>query len=126
MKAFYIPIVLLASILCFSLWTGRYVQQQSDVWAAQLKIAAQHAQSNNWGKAADTIQQVYSGWNEQQFLFYTVMDHADLDEAQTLFAGSFAACQEQDSEDFHILLAQLSLQLQLLAETQDIRIENIL
>lgn len=126
MKAFYIPTALLTAILCFSLWAGHYVRQQSDTWTDQLEYAALSAQKDDWAGADSIIQTVYADWNKQQLLFYTVMDHAELDEAQALFVGSFAACREQDSEDFHILLAQLSLQLQLLAEAQDISIKNIL
>ena len=126
MKPLYIPTALLAAILCFSLWVGSFVKEQGRIWDEELLLASQHAQSENWYKAADCIRAAYTNWNEHHFLFYTVMDHADLDQTQALFAGTFAACTQQDSEEFHILLAQLSLQLQLVAEKQIISIENIL
>ena len=126
MKALYIPAALLAAILALSLWSGQYVKKQSDDWARQLETAAVSARSDDWNEAGRIIRRVYTDWNEQEGLFYTIMDHADLDEAQALFAGSFAACRERDSEDFHILLAQLTLQLQLLAESQAVSAKNIM
>ena len=126
MKAFYIPTALLAAILCFSLWVGHFIKEQGQVWEENLLLASQHAHSENWAKATDCIRAAYTNWNEHRFLFYTVMDHADLDQTQALFAGTLAACTQQDREEFHILLAQLSLQLQLVAEKQIISIENIL
>lgn len=126
MKALYIPAALLAAILCFALWTGQFIKQQSDIWSEELYLASQHAQSENWAETADCIQSAYASWMEHQFLFYTVMDHTDLDQTQTLFVGSIAACAQQDQEEFHILLAQLSLQLRFLVEKQATSIENIL
>ena len=37
MKAFYIPVGLLALILGFSLWTGRYVELRTQHWTALLE-----------------------------------------------------------------------------------------
>ena len=54
------------------------------------------------------------------------MDHDELDEAESLFAGAFAVCREEDGADFHMLLAQLMGQLRLLSETQSLSVKNVL
>lgn len=125
MKAFYIPASLLAIILAFSLWTGRYVELQTGGWTDLLKQSDAAARQENWAEAEAQLQQAYQAWDASQTFFHTIMDHSDLDEAETLFQGAMAICDEQDDADFHLLLAQLMSQLRLLAETQSISIKNI-
>ncbi len=126
MKALYIPVGFLAVILGFSLWAGRYVDQRTDHWIAILDEVDAAAQQERWDEAADRLSSAYRDWDSSQSFFHTIMKHEDLDEAESLFAGAFAACREQDNEDFHITLAQLMCQLRLLAETQSVSIKNVL
>lgn len=126
MKALYIPVGFLAVILGFSLWAGRYVDQRTDHWIAILDEVDAAAQQERWDEAADRLSSAYRDWDSSQSFFHTIMKHEDLDEAESLFAGAFAACREQDNEDFHITLAQLTCQLRLLAETQSVSIKNVL
>ena len=126
MKALYIPVGFLAVILGVSLWAGRYVDQRTDHWIAILDEVDAAAQQERWDEAADRLSSAYRDWDSSQSFFHTIMKHEDLDEAESLFAGAFAACREQDNEDFHITLAQLMCQLRLLAETQSVSIKNVL
>ena len=126
MRAFYIPAAVLAAILAFSLWTGRYVQGSAERWTAELSESGQAARRENWAAAADRLDSVYSGWLDNQGFFHTIMDHAELDEVEELFAGALAVCQEQDEPDFHTLLSQLSARLEMLSETQRVSLRNIL
>ena len=125
MKALYIPVGFLAVILGFSLWAGRYVDQRTDHWIAILDEVDAAAQQERWDEAADRLSSAYRDWDSSQSFFHTIMKHEDLDEAESLFAGAFAACREQDNEDFHITLAQLTCQLRLLVETQSVSIKNV-
>lgn len=126
MKALYIPVGLLAFILGFSLWAGRYVELRTDQWIAQLEEAAGTAGREDWDHAEEQLSRIYDSWDGVQTFFHTIMEHDELDEAETLFAGAFAVCQEEDDADFHLLLAQLISQLRLLSETQSISIKNVL
>ena len=126
MKAFYIPAGLLVLILGFSLWAGYYVEQRTDYWTALLEEIDATAQSEDWPAAADGLQRAYADWDRSQTFFHTIMEHDELDEAEDLFAGAFAMCREEDDADFHQLLAQLMKQLDLLAETQQTSVKNIL
>lgn len=126
MKALYIPAALLAAMLGFSLWAGCYTAQRSEEWTQQLEQSDSAAHAENWELALAHLQTAYDGWSGQGTFFHTILSHDELDEAESFFAGAFAACEEQDNEDFHIQLAQLAVQLRLLAETQAISIKNIL
>lgn len=126
MRAFYFPAGLLAVILAFSLWTGRYVEERAQVWSAGLEAAGQAAGDEDWEAARSALQEVYDSWTDSQPLFHVLFSHGDLDEAETLFAGALAVCREADGADFRQLTAQLSGQMRLLSETQQISLGNIL
>ena len=126
MKAFYIPAGLLAVILGFSLWTGQYVEQRTAHWTSLLEETERLAQREDWEQAAKHLETAYADWDSSQTFFHTIMDHDELDEAESLFAGAFAVCREEDSADFHMLLAQLMGQLHLLSETQSLSVRNVL
>ena len=126
MKYFCIPAGLLAVILAFSLWTGRYVEQRTDHWTGLLEEIEDLARQEDWEQAEKRLEAAYADWDGSQTFFHTIMDHDELDEAESLFAGAFAVCREEDGADFHMLLAQLMEQLHLLAETQSTSVKNIL
>lgn len=126
MKAFYIPVGLLVVILGFSLWTSRYVEQQTERWNAMLEEIEELAREEAWAEAEVRLEAAYADWDARQTFFHTIMDHSELDEAENLFAGAFAVCRERDSADFHTLLSQLAGQLRLLSETQCVSVKNIL
>lgn len=126
MKAFYIPAVFLALILGFSLWTGRYVELRTDHWTAHLEQIDDTARREDWSGAREHLERTYRDWLDSQTFFHTIMDHEELDQAESLFQGALAVCEEADDADFHLLLAQLACQLRLLAETQSVSIKNIL
>ncbi|MDE7009761.1 MAG: DUF4363 family protein [Oscillospiraceae bacterium] len=126
MRAFYIPAAVLAAILAFSLWTGRCVQRDTERWTAALSESGREAREENWEAAAARLDEAYSGWSRSQGFLHTIMDHAELDEVEELFAGALAVCQEQDEPDFHTLLSQIAASLEMLAETQRFSLRNVL
>ena len=123
---FYIPVGILAAILGLSLWTGRYVDQRTEHWNMLLDQADQAGQMELWDAAREQMDQIYRDWQGSQTCFHVILPHEELDKAEELFAGAFAMCREEDDADFHQLLAQLMKQMELLAETQQTSIQNIL
>ena len=126
MKPLYLPLLALAAILVFSLWAGNYVAQRTGTWQEMLDEADDTAQAEQWDEALRQLQETYDNWNSSQTFFHTIMEHEELDEAESLFATVFAACDARDAPDFHAAVAQLDTQLGLLAETQAISVKNIL
>ena len=96
MKAFLIPVGLLAVILGFSLWAGRYVELRTEHWSALLENAGSAAQMEDWDSAGEQLEKIYADWDSSQTFFHTIMEHDELDQAEELFAGAFAVCREQD------------------------------
>ena len=126
MKPLIVSLTALAVILAFSLWSGRYVAARTETWSDQLADADLSAQQERWADTLDQLHLAYAGWGASQAFLHTIMEHDELDEAESLFATAFAACDERDAPDFHAAMAQLKTQLSLLAETQAVSIKNIL
>ena len=126
MKALYIPLALLALIVLSSLTTSSYLQQRTEEWIALLEQCDDFLSEEQWERTQDCLLTAHANWEEHATVLHMILEHQDLDEAEQLFAGAFAACQEQDIEEFRIFLRQLTTQLQLLAETQVANLQNIL
>ena len=126
MKPLIVSLTALAVILAFSLWSGNYVAERTETWSRQLADADASVQQERWKEAGEQLRLTYADWGTSQPFLHTIMEHDELDEAESLFATVFAACDEQDPPDFHAAIAQLKTQLGLLAETQAISIQNIL
>ena len=126
MKPLVISLAVLGAILAFSLWGGAYVAERTGDWSAQLAAADASAQQERWEDAQAQLRKAYADWGRSQAFFHTILEHEELDEAESLFAAAFAACGEADAPDFRTAMAQLDAQLRLLAETQAVSIKNIL
>lgn len=126
MKSFCIPMALLLVILGCSLWTCSFVEQRTTHWSDMLSEVEELARQEDWSRAEERLRAAYADWDDSQTLLHILLEHDELDEAESLFSGAFAACREEDDADFHLLLAQLTEQLRLLAETQSVSIKNIL
>ena len=126
MKPLVISLAVLGAILAFSLWAGRYVEGRTEDWSDQLSLADASAQQERWADAQAQLRQAYADWGRSQAFFHTILEHDELDEAESLFATAFAACDDEDAPDFHAAMAQLDAQFRLLAETQAVSIKNIL
>lgn len=126
MKALYIPAVILTAILCFSLWTGRYVDNRVQTWQQMLESADRAAGREDWEQVERRLRETARDWQKSAPFLHTLMEHDELDETENLLAGAMAACQIRDQADFHKLLSQLTAQLDHLAETQALDLQNIL
>ena len=126
MKAFYVPVALLTTILFFSIFTGSYVQRSTQKWIVLLEQCDGFLREEQWERTENLLTRAYEGWQAHSTTFHMLLEHRDLEEAENLFSGAFAACRDRNSEDLTILLHQLSSQLLFLAETQKANIKNIL
>ena len=125
MKALTIPTLILALLLSLSLWIGSAVRTRTEACLHPLAPSDALAREENWSQAAEQLRQSYRIWQQCQFFFHAIMEHQELDEAESLFAAAFAACDEEDEPDFHTALAQLQTALEHLREKQQLRAENI-
>ena len=126
MRALIIPMAVLTVLLLLSLWTGSHVAERTAVWQDALRQADDLAEEERWEEARSQLRRTYGSWEESQLLFHTILKHDGLDQAEALFAGAFAACDQRDVPDFHAALGELDTELSLLREEQRLSIRNIL
>ena len=126
MKVLVLPLTAMAAILIFSLWVGSYVQQQTESWEQLLEQAAQSALEEDWSQAENLLSQTQKSWERRKTFLHTIIEHSELNEAESLFAAADIACRQQDAQEFISQVTVLSVQLRLLAETQAVSIKNIL
>lgn len=126
MKAFVVPTALLIAILLGSMWTGISIRRDTQQWIGELDTLTEVQKTGDWSAVEERLLTLYWEWNQQKTVLHTVVKHQDLSETEKLFEGVIAACREQDSVEFHILLKQLETQLLFLSETQQANVENIL
>ena len=126
MKAFYIPSFLLVLLFVVSMWVNSGVQRDTRQWLGAVDDMVERLDDDEWSEIERQIMELYGKWDQRKTVFHMIMEHQDLDEAEKLFAGAFAACREQDSVELHILLEQLRTQILFLAETQQANIKTIL
>lgn len=125
MKNLVLPLTAMAAILIFSLWAGRYVQNQTERWEELLAQAAQAADGEDWARAEDLLSQARENWERRKTFFHTIIEHSELNEAEALFAAAEDACRQRDSGEAVSQLTLLAVQLRVLAETQSVSIKNI-
>ena len=126
MKVLVLPLTAMAAILIFSLWAGGYVQQQTESWEQLLEQAAQSALEEDWSQAENLLSQTQKSWERRKTFLHTIIEHSELNEAESLFAAADIACRQQNAQEFISQVTVLTVQLRLLAETQSVSIKNIL
>ena len=126
MKAFYIPIALLSIILFTSVAAGSYTHQCTAQGITLLEQCEDYLHEEQWERTQERLLAAQEGWERHAAILHMILEHEDLEEAERLFSGAFAACREYDSTELRILLHQLRTQLDFLAETQKANLKNIL
>lgn len=126
MKSYGIPCLVLALLLALCLFSGAWLTQRCDGWAAQLNEIDRRAQADDWEEAEELLESLYGDWLQVQLWLHITMEHDELDEAEALFCRALVLAEEEDSVEFRAHIADLLSQLQLLAEMERVRVENVL
>ena len=126
MKHWLSPLLVLALLLGASLWNARTVAQSVEGWCAALETTLPAAEAEDWDTVRETLGRVYDAWNARQTYFHIMVEHAELDAAEALFAVSRSFAESEDGAEFRANTAELLTQLRLLDEMEEISIKNIL
>ena len=126
MKHWLSPLLVLALLLGASLWNARCVSRSVEDWCAELEVSLALAQAEDWDGARDALDAVYSSWSARQTYFHIMLEHAELDAAEALFATAHSFAQAEEGAEFHANAAELLTQLRLLREMEALSVRNIL
>lgn len=126
MKHWLAPLLALALLLGASLWNARTVAQSVEDWRAALETTLPAAEAEDWDTVRETLDRVYDAWNARQTYFHIMVEHAELDAAEALFAVSRSYAESEEAAEFRANTADLLTQLTLLREMEAVSIRNIL
>ena len=83
-------------------------------------------QEEQWERTENLLHETHRSWEKHTAAFHMILEHQDLETAEQLFSGAFAACRQQSSTELQIYLYQLNSQFRFLADTQQADLKNIL
>ena len=126
MRAVRVPVFVLAAVLAYILCNAAWVTGESQRWldaAAQVSDAALQGSAEDAGEALDALDAL---WQRPQGYLHIVISHTELDEAEALLAQARAAVRQGDMQTLYPIMAELRSQFELLAETQQVSLKNII
>ena len=126
MRAVRVPVFVLAAVLAYILCNAAWVTGESQRWleaAAQVSDAALQGSAEDAGEALDALDAL---WQRPQGYLHIVISHTELDEAEALLAQARAAVRQGDMQALYPIMAELRSQFELVAETQQVSLKNIL
>lgn len=116
--------LILIFIACFGV--AQWSESMSEDYIKRLEYAKTLTESGDWETAKKITKEVEEGWKSQNFALYTLLRHDDLDRILLSFQSVEQYLDLQDEEPYHANNAQLITQLKLLAEMEQLNLENIL
>lgn len=123
MRVIRIPLLVLAAVLCFTLWNAAWITDRCGEWTDALDTVT--AALDGGGDAAAALDKLEDAWREVQGYMHIVVSHTELEQAETLLAQAQVFCAQGSREDMYPVLAQLRCQFRLIAETQQLSAKNI-
>ena len=126
MKLYGIPALVLGLLLALCLGNSAWLSHRCEGWQAQLDRTDTLVRQESWEAAERSMEALYGDWQSVQTWLHITIDHEELDEAEALFCRALVLAEEEDSVEFRAHIADLHSQLQLLAEMEQVRLENVL
>lgn len=126
MKAYLPALSIFAAILLLSLWTEQQVEQDTQLWQAELREAQAQCVQEDWPAVQKSLAQVHQDWNTRSTPLHIFFPHSVLEETETLFAQAMAFAAEEERSETMAQMAALQAQLCILRDMGQLSVENIL
>lgn len=126
MKDLFIPAALLSLLLGLALWNAHAIKEDVEPWCATLAEASEAAARGDWEAAEREVLATHESWDAKHPYFHIVTAHDELDQADALFAAAESFAQEREAAEFRAEIAELIVQLRVVAEMQKLTVRNVL
>ena len=126
MKVLRIPCFILLLLLTLSLFNCISVSKRCRNWEMSIDTIDNNVVAERWDAASEDLSSLYQDWAQCQTWFHIVIEHKEIDAAESLLQRCRILCQEEDSVEFRSTLVDLRSQVALLDEMQQISIKNIM
>ena len=120
------PVLMLAGVLAFCLWTGARVGADSQRWRQPLEQSSEAALAGDWDAAGDLLAASYDDWRTRQLFLHIVVQHQVVEDAEAMYRRAASFLDGQETEEFRAELADLIHQLLALEEQEQLSWGNVL
>lgn len=126
MKRLWVAALLLAVLAAVCLANAWYSRTLTGQLAQQLVRAQALVEEERWDQARDLTRQVYEQWNDRHFYLHIFLRHSDTDQILRTFRQVLQYLQLEELDQYAAANADLTAQLELLAEMEQPSLVNIL
>lgn len=126
MKRLWIAASILVLLLAASLTNGWYIRSLTSQMARQLEQAQSLARQDQWDRAAKITKKAYQDWENHHFYLHTTLRHSDTDQIARSFRSILQFLDHGEEAQYASANADLIAQLELLAETEQASLTNVL
>ena len=126
MKYLVLPAAVLALLLGLSLENARILRADTADYLTAVEQATTAAEREDWESALKALRSAQKGWDARKPWLHIVTAHDELEAVDALFATTESFAIEQDRAEFRAEAAELSVQLRVVAELQQLSVRNVL
>lgn len=125
MKRLWLAAALLASTLAATLWNARYLEDLTHTLSRQLVEAQQMAAASRWDEAEQLVKEARDRWHSHGTYLHVTLRHGDTDEIQLDFDQALRLLQTREVGEYAAASSQLTGRLSLIAEAEQLTLENL-
>lgn len=126
MKRLWMAVLLMTVLVSLCLGNAWYSLTLTRQMAEQLTQAQTLVEQDQWESARTMTQEVYDRWNSQHFYLHVFLRHSDTDQILRTFRQVLQYLQLEELDQYAAANADLTAQLELLAEMEQPSLVNIL
>ena len=126
MARFWLGVILLILLLVLGLWITAAIGRTQESIAGILEQAQEQILSGDITSGNALVQKAYAQWQKKWHQTASVIDHAPMDEADSLFAQLQAYSAAGQAEHMAAYCARLSMLIEAIGESQALTWWNLL
>lgn len=126
MRPIRVTCTVLAALLVFCIFNSVWLSRRHEEWNTSLLHIDSLVREERWNEAESQLERLYADWQSVQIWLHIIIEHEELDEAESLFCRAMVLAEEEDSVEFRAHIADLLSQLRLLRELEELSLPNVL
>lgn len=126
MRSLRLSALVLALLLTAGLFNGAYLTRRCAAWTAELDTVTAAVAQGDWDGAGESMAALMQSWQQHRSYLCMTLPHHEIDGADTALHQCADCVSDRDGDALSDAALQLRLQLQRLAELEQLSLENIL
>ena len=126
MKRLVIPVCILLGLLGLSIFSSHALSDLTEHCVAQLHLAQEMAQQEEWEQARDITRDTFQTWESHGFALHALLCHTETDAILLSFRCVDQYLSLEEMDQYAAANITLITQLELLAEMEQATPENVL